>query len=293
VKVRFCPRNPLNGIPFLRRQPVNDATWWAPPGSLIGAIIGTLAAVFQPVTDAVNGLLHDVWNALPPSWRATGTAIADAWNSLDPNVRGAIVLVATVVAIVATGGIAAFAAPLAGTALGSVLVTASIGAAIGAVTDAIVYTGLTLATGGQWSLEGMANAAAFGALVGGVTAGGMKAFSLWRAGAFAGRVAAKGGLVAGVPTKGGRLAAGAREVDVSLESVQSGGKPLLGLTSFTKSGSKSVTYLGTHARLFRSEQTLTREILVTDVHETLHRALGYGVGQERWIDDLAYWSLGW
>jgi len=97
----------------------------------------------------------------------------------------------------------------------------------------------------------------------------------------------------GVPTKGGRLAAAAREVDVSLESVQSGGKPLLGLTSFTKSGSKSVTYLGTHARLFRSEQTLTREILVTDVHETLHRALGYGVGQERWIDDLAYWSLGW
>lgn len=96
-----------------------------------------------------------------------------------------------------------------------------------------------------------------------------------------------------MPTKGGRLAVSARVADVSLDSVQSGGKPILGLTSWTRSGPRSVTYLGTHTRLFPSEETLIREILVTDVHETLHRALGYGVGKETWIDELAYWSLGW
>jgi hypothetical protein len=93
-----------------------------------------------------------------------------------------------VVAIVATAGVAAV--PLAGTALGAILMSAAVGAAIGAVTDAAVYTGITLATGGQWSLEGMAGAAAIGALVGGVTAGAGKAFSLWRAAALAGRAGA-------------------------------------------------------------------------------------------------------
>jgi len=39
-------------------------------------------------------------------------------------------------------------------------------------------------------LEGMAQAAAFGALIGGVTAEAGKAFSVWRAGAFAGRAGA-------------------------------------------------------------------------------------------------------
>lgn len=72
--------------------------------------------------------------------------------------------------------------PFAGTAAGTILGAAATGAAVGAVSSAAIYTGVTLATGGTWSLEGMAQATAIGALIGGVTAGAGKAIQLWRAG---------------------------------------------------------------------------------------------------------------
>jgi len=135
------------------------------------------------------------------------SAVGNWWNGLDPNVHGAIIIVAVAAAIILTAGVAAV--PLAGTAPGSILMAAAVGATIGAVTDAALYTGITLATGGQWSFEGMAQAAAIGALVGGVTAGAGKAFSLWRAGALAGRagaLAADGGtLEVGAVTRYGTL----------------------------------------------------------------------------------------
>jgi len=106
------------------------------------------------------------------------SAVGNWWNGLDPNVHGAIIIVAVAAAIILTAGVAAV--PLAGTAPGSILMAVAVGAAIGAVADVALYTGITLATGGQWPFEGMAHATAIGALVGGVTAGAGKAFGPWR-----------------------------------------------------------------------------------------------------------------
>jgi hypothetical protein len=90
-------------------------------------------------------------SAAPWDWGSclgdVASAVGSWWNSLDPNVRGAIIIVAVAAAIVLTAGVAAV--PLAGTALGSILMTAAVGATIGAVTDSAPYTGIVLATGGQ------------------------------------------------------------------------------------------------------------------------------------------------
>jgi len=217
----------------------------------------------------------------------------DWWNRASDAERwGFVAGILTAVGIGVAVGVSCVVAACAGLVLLAAGSAAFLGGSVGA---SLAYIGVTGALGGTPTREGLGHAFYWGGWAGaagfGVGQAAGRALGLGKP-----EVTPEGVELsqhAGVPTKGGRLAAAAREVDVSLESIRLGGKPLLGLTSFTKSGSRSVIYLGTHARLFRSEQILMREIIVTDVHETLHRALGYGIGQERWIEDLAYWSLGW
>jgi len=166
---------------FLGRDPVGDH--------------GYVYALDDPLTfrdplglDAISdffGWLRGRGSSAVQATQNAWNGAVNWWNGLDPNVRGAIIIVAVAAAIILTGGLAA--GPLAGTALGAILGSAAVGATIGAVSSAAIYTGVTVATGGQWSLEGMAQASAIGAFVGGVTGGAGKAIQLARIGALGAR----------------------------------------------------------------------------------------------------------